>query len=281
MEKLEAALNKAREMRQTALGAPQGPGGRPAPGAAAAVVAAVPDQFDWLALPAILVPVGKARRSRISVLFGGKESTPYDLLRSRMVRTMKEKDWSRVAVTSPGAGCGKTTVSLNLALSMARQKDLRIMLVDLDLRRPTLHKAIGHQPKHSFHEVLDGSVAFADQAVRIGDNLIVATNNSAARHPSELLQGAATRERLDEIEKLWKPDVMIFDTSPMLASDDNVGFLGNVDCALLIAAAESTTLANIDLCEKDLAQLTNVIGVVLNKCRYADDTIGYDYGVYG
>jgi BioD-like phosphotransacetylase family protein len=66
----------------------------------------------------------------------------------------------------------------------------------------------------------------------------------------------------------------------MLASDDNVGFLGNVDCALLIAAAESTTLSNIDLCEKELAQLTNVLGVVLNKCRYPDDSVGYAYGSY-
>jgi len=276
MEKLEAALNKAREMRQTALRTPLSPG---QPAAATRHLAAEPS--DWAALPVVTVPVGRAQRSRISVLFGGKDATPYDLLRSRTVRSMKEKDWTRVAITSPGAACGKTTVSLNLAISMARQKDLRIMLFDIDLRRPSLHKAIGHHPKHSFHEVLDGSVALEDVAVRIGDNLIVVTNAVAARHPSELLQSASTREVLDAIEKRWKPDVMIFDTSPMLASDDNVGFLANVDCALLVAAAESTTLANIDLCEKDLAQLTNVLGVVLNKCRYADESIGYDYGVYG
>lgn len=276
MEKLEAAMNKAREMRQTALNSPQMPG-RPV-----AEVAArnTQEPSDWAALPAVTVPVGRARRSRISVLFGGKDATPYDLLRSRTLRALKEKDWTRVAITSPGAACGKTTVALNLAISMARQKDLRIMLFDIDLRRPSLHKALGLHPKHSLHEVLDGSVALEEVAVRIGDNLIVATNVTAARHPSELLQSAGARDVLDAIEKRWKPDVMIFDTSPMLASDDNVGFLANVDCALLVAAAESTTLANIDLCEKDLAQLTNVLGVVLNKCRYADDTIGYDYAVY-
>ncbi len=114
----------------------------------------------------------------------------------------------------------------------------------------------------------------------MGANLVLAMNAAPARHPAELLQSAATRETLDAIERRWQPDIMLFDMSPMLASDDNVGFLGNVDCALLIAAAESTTLSNIDLCEKELAQLTNVLGVVLNKCRYPDDSVGYAYGSY-
>lgn len=276
MEKLEAALNKAREMRQAVLKVPLSPG-QPK----AETVRTTQEPSDWAALPAVTITAGRAQRSRISVLLGGKDSTPYDLLRSRTLRSLKEKDWTRVAITSPGAACGKTTVALNLALSMARQKDLRIMLFDFDLRRPSLHEVIGHHPKHSFHEALGGSVALEEIAVRVGDNLIVATNATAARHPSELLQSAETREVLDAIEKRWKPDVMIFDTSPMLASDDNVGFLANVDCALLVAAAESTTLANIDQCEKDLAQLTNVLGVVLNKCRYGDESIGYDYSVYG
>ena len=95
-----------------------------------------------------------------------------------------------------------------------------------------------------------------------------------------MLHSARAREVLAAIEERWKPDVTIFDMSPMLASDDNVGFMGNVDCALLVAAAESTTLANIDACEKELAQLTNVLGVVLNKCRYSDETAGYGYEAY-
>lgn len=130
------------------------------------------------------------------------------------------------------------------------------------------------------HEVLDGSAAFEDAAVRMGENLVLAMNATPAPHPAELLQSVGTREALDAIERRWQPDIMLFDMSPMLATDDNVGFLGNVDCALLIAAAESTTLSNIDLCEKELAQLTNVLGVVLNKCRYPDDSVGYSYGSY-
>lgn len=273
MEKLEAALAKAREMRKSTLGASQIMRD-------AATPTAQPAAADWSSLPEITLAPARLQRNRITAPLGGKNATPYDMLRSRTIRLMKEKGWSRLAITSPGAACGKTTVAFNLALSMSRQKDNRVMLIDLDLRRPALHKVAGFTPPHSFHEVLSGSVPFEQQAVRIGGNLILVTNAAACRNPAELLQASRTSEVLDEIERVWKPDVMLFDMSPMLATDDNVGFLSNVDCALLIAAAERTTLPNIDICEKELAQLTSVLGVVLNKCRYSDNLAGYSYDSY-
>lgn len=271
MEKLEAALAKAREMRRSALGGPEAARGKVAP-------AQVPS--EWAALPEIVLPAGHAERYRITALSSGKFAAPYDMLRSRTIRMMKDKGWSRLAITSPEAGCGKSTVSLNLALSLSRHKDLRVILMDFDFRRPSLHRTLGHKPDRSLHEFLDGKATFEDCAGRMGDNLIIALNTTVSSHPAELLQSQATRDALDAVERRWRPDVMLFDMSPMLASDDNVGFLGNVDCALLVAAAESTTLPNIDICEKEIASLTNVLGVVLNKCRYADDSVGYDYGSY-
>ncbi len=274
MERLEAALAKAREMRQSALGAkaPQEVGARPS---AAASVDAL-----WASLPDFYLDEERAQRFRITTLKGGKDAGPYDMLRSRTLRAMKEKGWRRLAVTSPDPGCGKTTISMNLAFSLARQKDLRVMLADLDLRRPSLLKALGGTVKSSFWEVLDRRAALEDCAMRYGDNLLVAMNRGPAAHPAELLQSPQTIAVLNEIEAQWRPDIIIFDMSPLLASDDNLGFLGNCDSALLVAASESTTMNNIDLCEKELAGLTNVLGIVLNKCRYQDDSVGYSYGHY-
>lgn len=275
MEKLEAALAKARELRRSALGSPEP--ARPR-GTGTATPAQVPS--EWLSLTEIALPDGHAQKYRITALTGGRDAAPYDMLRSRTIRILKDKGWRRLAITSPEAGCGKSTVALNLALSLARQKDLKVMLLDLDLRRPSLQRMLGFVPEKSLHEYLDGAAEFQQCAARMGENLIVALNAAPSRRPAELLQSQATRDALDAVERRWRPDMVIFDMSPMLASDDNVGFLGNVDCALMIAAAESTTLPNIDICEKEIAQLTNVLGVVLNKCRYADDSVGYDYGIY-
>lgn len=273
MEKLEAALEKARLARKNAqIGVEEITSGPR--------IVKTPTSEAWANLPEVTITPQQARNARIAAILGGKDATPYDMLRSRTIRMMKENNWRRLAITSPNAACGKTTVSLNLALSLARQKDLKVLLIDLDLRRPALHKVLGYRPAKSMHEVLSGNVPFSDVAVRCGENLIVAMNNSAARHPAELLHSEQSRVVLADIEAKWRPDVTIFDMSPMLASDDNVGFLGNVDCALLVAAAESTTLQNIDVCEKELAQLTHVLGVVLNKCRYNDSTAGYGYEAY-
>ena len=69
--------------------------------------------------------------------------------------------------------------------------------------------------------------------------------------------------------------MVVFDLPPMLASDDVMAFVPNVDCAILVVAAESTTPREADVCERDLSEKTNVVGVVLNKCRYTPDKYGY------
>ncbi|MGB5558831.1 MAG: CpsD/CapB family tyrosine-protein kinase [Paracoccaceae bacterium] len=269
MERLEAALEKAREKRREAGiddKAILGPESR----------VATP-KTAWADLPEIKITTRVARNNRITAVTSGPLSGPYDMLRSRALHSMGEHGWKRLAITSPTVACGKTTVAANLALSLARQQDLKIMLLDFDLRRPALHKVFAHRTPHSLSDVIEGRVAAADHLVRYGDNLIIGLNAKAARNPSELLQSHRTKEFLTTLEAAYRPDIMIFDMPPMLVSDDNVGFMSNVDCGLLIGAADSTTVTQLDLCEKELSELTNVLGVVLNKCRYSDSSTGYDY----
>lgn len=276
MERLEAALEKARASRRNLqTQAPATRGGSGAPVKRSAETAEL-----WHNLKEIKVSALSARRTRITSLNAGTGSAPYDLLRSRVLRLMQENGWTSVAVTSPNPACGKTTVSANLAFSLARQSDLKIMVLDLDLRRPSLHDVLSQKPSSSFHEVLEGKVRAEDNLVRFGDNLIFGLNARSAKRPSELLQSKMTREKIDQIRQVYKPDLVIFDLPPMLATDDNIGFLPNVDCGILVNAAESTTIAQLDNCEKEMAELTNVLGVVLNKCRFSDSETSYDGEYY-
>jgi len=282
MERLEAALEKARHDRQIVRAANTANTAKlakaaPAPNRAAAKPV---EQDKWKDLKKFKISSRIARRHRISTLTQGKSSGPYDLLRTRALRVMSDNSWSTLAVTSPNKTCGKTTVCANLALSLARQSDLRVLVLDLDLRRPAMHKIISHRSDRSLHEVLRGKYPVETAFIRYGDNLAFGLNNSPVSNPSELLQSKMTRDRLSEIKDVFKPDLMIFDMPPMLVSDENVGFLPIVDCGLLIGAADSTTIAQLDICEKELAELTNVLGVVLNKCRFTDNDAGYDYEYY-
>lgn len=296
MERIQSAIAKARAERRDVLAsgavpaaaspaaaspagrtpAPAAPGdAAPAPAAPAADAAAV--AALWAALAGFQPDPRQLVRNRIVTAAGGREAVPFDVMRTRLIQQMRANNWRRVAITSATAACGKSTVALNLGFGLARQPDLRTVLCEMDLRRPTLSAIIGLREPLNFARVIAGAAPFADAARRIGGNLALALNRGAVKNPAELLHGAAVGPALDRIEAEYAPDVMLFDMPPLLVSDDAMAFLGHVDCAILVAAAEATTIKEIDTCERELAAQTNVLGIVLNKCRYAGPDYGYEY----
>ena len=238
-------------------------------------------QARWLALPEIQ-PQGKLmRRNHIVGFFpgreGGKEAGVIDMMRTRVLQEMKRNGWRRLAITSPNPGCGKTTTCLNLAFSLGRQGNQRTIVAELDMRRPAMARMLGLRRSNSLSRVLEGKSDLAENLVRYGDNLAFGTNTGPARHPAELLQSTEMATALARMEADYDPTVILCDMPPMLLSDDMLAFAPKVDCVLLLAAAETTTMDDLDTCERELAAHTNVLGVVLNKCRYTDPSYGYGY----
>jgi Mrp family chromosome partitioning ATPase len=270
MERIQAAIQKAKEQRST-IPAPRGAEARgpwPAPRPAGPV---------WPELEPFAPDPGVMRANRI-VTFERRDPvhTTFDMMRTKTVRTMREKGWTSLGITSPTAGCGKTTVGLNLAFSLAHQPDMHTVLMDLDLRRPAVAKHLGLTRAQSMASVLQGTRDLPENFVRVGDNLAIGTSARGIRSASEILQHAATGRVLAELKTAFQPDVLIYDLPPMLVNDDVMAFLPHVDCVLLVAAAERSRLDEIDKCEQDLADQSNVLGVILNKCRFP----GEDYGYY-
>lgn len=293
MERIQSAIAKARAERREVLGGRQAApppvapeaGPEAAPPVAAPVTRPQPDQTAdpaavaarWAALTPFLPDQGHLARHRIVTAMPGNAAMPFDVMRTRALQQMRANGWRRLAITSPTEGCGKSTIAANLAFALGRQADQRAVLCELDLRRPSLGTIFGMKDHLQFSRVIEGRAPFADHARRVGSNLALALTRTAVRETSELLQGPAVPMALDAIEADYDPQVMIFDMPPMLVSDDAMAFLGQVDCVLLVAAAEATTIKQIDACERELAQLTNVMGVVLNKCRYTGPDYGYEY----
>ena len=278
MEPLQAAIQKARENRlkaeKAAEPAPDPVHENPEP----AEEASGPElQSPWAALKAFDPNARILKRHRIVAAETGNDAAPYDMLRTRILQLIRKNGWKRILITSPDVGCGKTTISVNLAARLARNPEIRTMLFDLDLRQPMIGKVLGLRRSNSLHQVLDGSIAFTDHAVTMGENLIVSSNLGPARNPSELLQSDHTAEILDQVEQTYQPDIMLFDMPPLSGSDDTYGFLRRVDCCILVAAAESTTIEQIDTSEQEVAAEKPVLGVVLNKCRYSENQYGYGY----
>ena len=278
MEKIQSAIAKARAARE-AQGRAQ-PAAGTAPGAGARVSGTAPvTSVDaaWLQLKDHTPDASLLRRNRIVTTGAAQEGTAqFDILRTKVLQQMRAQGWRRLAITSPTSSCGKTTTALNLAYSLARQSDLRVVLCEMDLRRPALARMLGISEKRDFVATLRGEADFASEAVRIGQNLAVGANRQTVRNASELLQSASVAEAIARIEAQYEPSILLFDMSPLMVSDDVMAFVGQTDCALLVAAAGTTTISQIDTCERDLASQTNMLGVVMNKVRYMEADAGYD-----
>lgn len=267
MERIQKAIEKAREARN-AQGRKAEASGETAPRPPSSGRALIPT--TWLELARFSPDLRHFENMRIVTLASDKKTAPFDVIRTRLRQQMQANGWRRVAITSPSAACGKTTASINLAFSMARQTKLKTMLIELDLRQPSMAGILGLQNRHQFSEVLSAGAPFSDHAVVCDENFAIATNHSPIESPAELLSGVESARIIDGIEKLYKPDIMIFDMPPMLGSDDVMAFLDQIDCVLLIAAAEKTAADEIEKCEAAIAARSNFLGVVLNKCRYLD-----------
>ncbi|MSU91736.1 P-loop NTPase [Rhodobacteraceae bacterium 2CG4] len=203
------------------------------------------------------------------------EHAPIDMIRTRMLRIMRENGWRTVVVTSPGPNCGKSTLAANLAFSLAHQPDTRTVLMDLDLRRPSLAKLLGVRGAGSMAEVLTGATPIEDSFLRYGDTLAVSTPGHAAGNPSEVLNSRTAAITMKRVEAILGPEIILCDMPPLMRADDVMAFLPNIDCVLLVAAAEESKMTEIDRCERELGAHTNVLGVVVNKCRYTPEEYGY------
>ncbi|MBW9065796.1 CpsD/CapB family tyrosine-protein kinase [Rhizobium herbae] len=195
---------------------------------------------------------------------------PFDMLRTRVLQDLRQNNWTSVAITSPTPSCGKSLVALNLAFSLAHQEDCRTLLIDLNLKHPAIGAMLGVRAPASMEEFLRGHAATHNLFMRHGDNLAIGTNHQPVQFSAELLQSQDAARILQDLQAKLEPDVILFDMPAVLASDDVTAFMPNVDCAILVAAADSSTFDEVDECERYLAERTKVLGAVLNRCRYTD-----------
>ncbi|MFW2541561.1 CpsD/CapB family tyrosine-protein kinase [Primorskyibacter sp. 2E107] len=270
MERIQAAIAKARAERQ---------GNREiaSPNRVPGNTGAHDIREMWKALPTHPLDPKLSERNRIVSSNHGAESAAFDLMRTRTLKMMQENGWKRLAITSPTAGCGKSTVAINLGLSLTRRDDVSAILMDADMRRPSLADKLGIRRNYLAADVLRGAADFSANACRISERFAVSTNDRTVPNSSDLLQAPLVSDILDRIEAEYAPTLMIFDMPPLMVNDDTIAFLRHVDCAMLVAAAEHTSIKEIDECEREIASQTNMLGVVLNKCKFNSGNYGYDY----
>ncbi|WP_164659674.1 CpsD/CapB family tyrosine-protein kinase [Tropicibacter sp. Alg240-R139] len=191
----------------------------------------------------------------------------FDILRTRLLQTLKHEGWRRVAIVAPTSGCGATFTATNLALSLARVPDSRTILMDMNMRDPGVKSALDIAALGQQQKFLDGQHALQDHLVRCSNTLAVGLTDTASTNAAELLQSQACGEALDAMIEDVQPDVVLYDLPPVLAHDDLTAFMGQIDGVLLVSDGEQTTSDQVKACEKIIGGHVPLLGVILNRGR--------------
>ena len=192
-------------------------------------------------------------------------SWTFDSLRTQVLQRMDENGWRVVAVTSPTLDSGKTVVAINLAISIAQQLQRTALLLDFDLRRPSVARYLGLDAKVSLNDVLQRGRDVAEAMVNPGfERLVVLPALHPADRPSEILASSKVAGLLAELRDRYADRVLVLDLPPVLAADDVLSILPKVDCVLLVIGSGVSSEKEIEEAQRRLSKVP-LLGVVLNK----------------
>lgn len=219
----------------------------------------------WLRLNEATLPATAPVRQPIDA----SAQAAIDLLRSRLLRQMRQDGIRKLALTSPTHGCGTSTLASRLAVGLASQVDLKVMLFDLNLRKPELCNKFAIAGTIGRQSALTGTRReFDSSAMRLGHNLALSLFTQPEPLAAEALGTLRARALVNQLEREFEPDLMIFDLPPALACDDIVAAADLYDAALLVARADQSTAEQIDQAERLISEQKPCLGVVMNACRF-------------
>src|ERR1700687_3584827 len=189
-----------------------------------------------------------------------------------------------IMVTSARPQEGKTTTSINTAIVLA-QKGVRVLLVDADLRRPSIHKTLGMGPRSGLSNVLTGSATLQQTITTspILPNLFIMPAGTPPPNPAELLASSNMRDLIVELRGLY--DHIVIDTPPTLSVTDAVVLSPRADATILVIRSSQTTKQALRRARDILTQVNaHVAGVLLNAVDLTSPDYYYYYeyqGKYG
>jgi polysaccharide biosynthesis transport protein len=208
----------------------------------------------------------------------------YRALRTSLLLTALGAPPKVILVTSALPQEGKTTTSINCAVVLA-QKGSRVLLIDADLRRPSIHKTLGMGPRAGLSNVLTGNLPLQQAITRapILSSLYVLTAGTPPPNPAELLASANMRDVIAELREQY--DHIVIDTPPTLSVTDAVVVSTRADAVVLVIRAGQTTRQALRRSRELLAQVNaRVAGVLLNAVDLSSPDYYYYYeyqGKYG
>lgn len=178
-------------------------------------------------------------------------------------------------VTSAIPGEGKSVTALNLAISLAQEYDHTVLLIDADLRRPTVHRYLNLERQTGLSDCLLEEAQLADAIIPTGiGRLSVITAGKEVGNPGELFSSHRMKSMLDEIKHRYSDRYIIFDAPPLLPFAETRSLAHLVDGVVFVIKEELATQTNIRDAVETLKG-TSILGVVYNDASIAHNIDRY------
>lgn len=257
MDKIKQALDRARQQRQ-------GSNENPADNGTVAD-SAVPIKYNKTKTVSVKNSVLENNR-----IIHTSDPTAYTdsikLLRTQVVQRMSENKWNSLAITSTGSGEGKTLTAINLSLSIAMEVGYTVLLIDANLRCPTMHEFFGIKPTIGLSDYLTDNVSLSDALIHPEgfEHFVILPAGKSLRNSSEMLSSPRMGALVNELKERYPKRMIIFDLPPLLDTADALAFMPYVDATLLVVEDGKTKTDDLKNAVDKLSG-TNILGTVLNK----------------
>jgi len=274
MERIKQALELARKERVKNGGKVTGSIAKPAENQQS-----VEEQsITYTKTRTVPMPVAELREKRIITEQQNNISDSYRVLRTQVLQRLNEKNWNTLAITSPGNGAGKSLTAINLAISLAREIDNTVLLIDANLRSPKLDKYFDFDADYGLSDYLLQDKPLGEMLIHPEgvSRFVVLPAGRAIANSSEMLSSPKMQRLVEEVKHRYPSRIVIFDLPPLLESSDTLAFIPNADATLMVIEEGKTQESELKQAF-ELLQGNEVIGTVLNKAYSTDkDYAGLD-----
>ncbi len=202
----------------------------------------------------------------------------YKLLRTHILHRTKKDHLNTIMFTGPRPNEGKSLTTINMAISIAQEVDQTVLIVDTDLRNPSIHAYFGLPGKKGLVDFLKGGVPIPELLIHPEGihKLVLLPAGKPIADAAELIKSPQMVELVQELKHCYPDRYVLFDLPPILNFADALAFAPLVDGIVLVVEAGRTAREDIEQCLNMLKDF-NILGFVVNKVKRHTDKDSYYY----